>query len=107
MRALDSHGCASFERSGIQQIIRFDMSRRAGGVATDLEVANRKPSLKRRKRNCHRGASTRSIEHALALLVGQNASTFRIPERILSTTPPLIRQDCRRNTGTQAGYFRR
>src|SRR5207247_8904946 len=30
------------------------------------------------------------FEHALALLVGQPASTFRIPERALSAAPPLI-----------------
>jgi len=38
-------------------------------------------------------------EHALALLVGQPASMFRIPEHALSTAPPLIHRGCPRVAG--------
>src|SRR5260370_17991541 len=33
------------------------------------------------------------FEHAIAVLVGQNASTFRIPERTLSSGSPVIPPD--------------
>ena len=67
------------------------LNRRAGGVATDLEVAQAETILKTTQAQLPSVALQRAqFEHALALLVGQNASTFRILERTLSSTPPLI-----------------
>jgi outer membrane protein, multidrug efflux system len=71
----------------------FDLTvdRRAGGVATDLDVAEAKTVLKTTQAQIPAVALQRAqLEHALALLVGQPAATFHIPERSLSTAPPLI-----------------
>ncbi len=92
LRALDSQRDVLL--SSVQVFSKsFDltMSRRAGGVATDLEVAQAETILKTTQAQLPSVALQRAqFEHALALLVGQNATTFRIPERILSATPPLI-----------------
>jgi multidrug efflux system outer membrane protein len=67
------------------------MNRRTGGVATDLDVAEAKTVLKTTQAQIPAVALQRAqFEHALALLVGQPAATFRIPERSLSAAPPLI-----------------
>src|SRR5258706_10590515 len=67
------------------------MSRRTGGVATDLEVAQAETILKTTQAQIPAVTLQRAqFEHALALLVGQPASTFRISERALSAAPPLI-----------------
>ena len=92
MRALDSQrGVLLSSVQVFSKSFDLTMSRRAGGVATDLEVAQSETILKTTQAQLPSVALQRAqFEHALALLVGQNASTFRIPERILSTTPPLI-----------------
>jgi len=92
LRALDSQRDVLL--SSVQVFRKsFDltMSRRTGGVATDLEVAQAETVLKTTQAQLPAVALQRAqFEHALALLVGQNASTFSIPERVLSATPPLI-----------------
>jgi multidrug efflux system outer membrane protein len=60
-------------------------------VVSDLDVAQAQTVLKTTQAQLPAVALQRAqFEHALALLVGQPASTFRIPERRLSATPPLI-----------------
>jgi multidrug efflux system outer membrane protein len=60
-------------------------------VATDLDVAEAETVLKTTQAQLPAVALQRAqFEHAVALLVGQPASLFRIPERTLSTAPPLI-----------------
>ena len=92
LRALDSQREVLF--SSVQVFTKsyeLTLNRRRGGVATDLEVAQAETILKTTQAQLPSVALQRAqVEHALALLVGQNASTFRIPERILSATPPLV-----------------
>ena len=92
LRALDSQ--REVLLSSVQVFSKsFDltMSRRTGGVATDLEVAQAETILTTTQAQLPSVALQRAqFEHALALLVGKNAVTFKIPERVLSATPPLI-----------------
>jgi multidrug efflux system outer membrane protein len=92
LRALDSERAVLL--SSVQVFSKsFDltMNRRTGGVATDLEVAQAETILKTTQAQLPAVALQRAqFEHALALLVGQNASNFQIPERAFSAAPPLI-----------------
>ncbi len=92
LRALDSERAVLL--SSVQVFSKsFDltMNRRTGGVATDLEVAQAETILKTTQAQLPAVALQRAqFEHALALLVGQNASNFQIPERALPAAPPLI-----------------
>src|SRR5436190_9953065 len=64
---------------------------RAGGAVSDLDVAQSETVLKTTQAQLPAVMLQRTqFEHALALLVGQPASTFRISERALSAAPPLI-----------------
>jgi multidrug efflux system outer membrane protein len=92
LRALDS------ERAVLRSSVKvfstsFDLTtdRRAGGVATDLDVAEAETVLKTTQSQIPAVALQRAqFEHALALLVGKPAATFQIPEHALSAAPPLI-----------------
>jgi multidrug efflux system outer membrane protein len=92
LRALDSEEAVL--RSSVKVFtISYDLTvnRRIGGVATDLDVAEAQTILKTTQAQIPAVALQRAqFEHALALLVGQPAATFRVPERALSATPPLI-----------------
>jgi multidrug efflux system outer membrane protein len=64
---------------------------RAGGAVSDLDVAQAQTVLKTTQAQLPSVVLQRAqFEHALALLVGQPASTFRVSEHALSTSPPLI-----------------
>jgi NodT family efflux transporter outer membrane factor (OMF) lipoprotein len=92
LRALDSQRAvlnSSVEVS--TKSLQLTRNRRAGGVVSDLDVAQTQTVLKTTQAQLPAVALQRAqFEHALALLVGQPASTFRISERRLSATPPLI-----------------
>jgi multidrug efflux system outer membrane protein len=67
------------------------VDRRAGGVATDLEVAQAETVLKSTQAQLPEVALARAqYEHALALLTGRTASQFRVPESTNPAAPPLI-----------------
>jgi multidrug efflux system outer membrane protein len=67
------------------------VDRRAGGVATDLEVAQAETVLKTTQAQLPDVALARAqFEHALALLTGRTASQFSIPESANVAAPPLI-----------------
>jgi len=64
---------------------------RAGGAVSDLDVAQSETVLKTTQAQLPAVMLQRTqFEHALALLVGEPASTFRVSEHALSTSPPLI-----------------
>ncbi len=92
LRALDSE--RTVLNSSVEvfsKSLNLTLNRRSGGVATDLDVAQAETVLKTTEAQLPAVTFQRvQLEHALALLVGQPASTFRIPERTLSTAPPLI-----------------
>jgi multidrug efflux system outer membrane protein len=92
LRALDS-GLAVL-RSNVQvfsKSFELTLNLRKGGVATDLEVAQAETILETTQAQLPAVALQRArLEHALAVLVGQTSSTFRVAERALSTAPPVI-----------------
>jgi multidrug efflux system outer membrane protein len=92
LRALDAEEAVL--RSSVKVFsTSYDLTvnRRIGGVATDLDVAEAETVLKTTQAQIPAVALQRAqFEHALALLVGLPAATFRVPERALSATPPLI-----------------
>jgi multidrug efflux system outer membrane protein len=92
LRALDSE--RSVLRSSVQVFSKsfaLTRDRRAGGVATDLDVAEAETVLKTTQAQLPAVALQRAqFEHALALLTGQPAATFRVTERSLAAAPPLI-----------------
>jgi multidrug efflux system outer membrane protein len=92
LRALDSEEAVL--RSSVKVFtISYDLTvnRRIGGVATDLDVAEAETVLKTTQAQIPAVALQRAqFEHALALIVAQPAATFRVPERALSASPPLI-----------------
>jgi multidrug efflux system outer membrane protein len=92
LRALDAERAALI--SSVQVFTKsyeLTLNRRAGGVATDLEVAQAETVLKTTQAQLPAVALQRArYEHALALLIGQPASSFRLPERALAAEPPVI-----------------
>jgi len=95
LRALDSESAVL--RSSIQvfsKSLELTRNRRAGGVVSDLDVAQAETLLKTTQAQLPAVALQRSqFEHAIAVLVGQNASTFHIPERTLASGSPVIPPD--------------
>lgn len=66
-------------------------NRFAGGVANELEVAQAKTVLENTEAQLPAVALNRAqYEHALAVLLGQTATTFHLPERALPGAPPLV-----------------
>jgi len=92
LRALDSeravlNSCVEVFAKSLQ----LTRNRRAGGVASDLDVAQARTVLKTTQAQLPAVALQRAqAQHALAVLAGKPASTFRVPERRLSAAPPLV-----------------
>jgi len=92
LRALDAQRAVL--NSSIQvftKSLQLTLNLRAGGAVSDLDVAQAQTVLKTTQAQLPAVTLQRAqFEHALALLAGQPASTFRVSERPLSTAPPLI-----------------
>jgi multidrug efflux system outer membrane protein len=71
--------------------LELTQNRRTGGVATDLDVAQAETVLRTTEAELPATQLQRAqFEHALAVLTGQAASVFTVPERPLNTPPPVI-----------------
>src|SRR5207237_2809726 len=92
LRALDAQRAVL--NSSIQvftKSLQLTSNLRAGGAVSDLDVAQAQTVLKTTQAQLPAVTLQRAqFEHALALLAGRPASTFRVSERPLSTAPPLI-----------------
>src|SRR6266852_3169036 len=92
LRALDAQKVVL--NSSIQvftKSLQLTRNLRVGGAVSDLDVAQAQTVLKTTQAQLPAVTLQRAqFEHALALLAGQPASTFRVSERALSTAPPLI-----------------
>ena len=92
LRALDTE--MSVLRSNVfvfSRSLDLVISQRQGGIATDLEVAQAQTVLKSTEAQLPFVALQRAqYEHALALLVGQAAPSFRIPAHVMRVVPPRI-----------------
>lgn len=92
LRALDAESAIV---SSMVEVFRKSLDltreRRAGGVVSDLDVAQAETVLRTTRAQLPAIALQRAqFQHALAVLVGQPASSFKIPERPLTTVPPVI-----------------
>ena len=66
-------------------------NRRAGGMVSDLDVAQAETVLKTAESQLPDNALQRiKFEHALAVLTGKNASLFHVPERPLDLEPLIV-----------------
>jgi multidrug efflux system outer membrane protein len=92
LRTLDSEQAVL--RSSVEVFSKsygLTVDRRAGGVATDLEVAQAETVLKTTQAQLPAVALARAqFEHVLALLTGRTASQFSIPESTSVAAPPTI-----------------
>ena len=71
--------------------LELTRNRRSGGIATDLDVAEAQTVLKTAEAQIPAvGLRRARTEHALAVLVGRSPSTFVLPGRPLSLSPPVV-----------------
>ncbi|HEX3799397.1 MAG TPA: efflux transporter outer membrane subunit [Verrucomicrobiae bacterium] len=92
LRALDAE--LALLRSSVEVFQKsYDLTRnrRAGGVATDLDVAQAETVLKTTEAQLPVTLLERTkVEHALAVLTGRPASSFDLPEKTLTLAPPIL-----------------
>ena len=74
-----------------QKSLELTRNRRAGGIATDLDVAQSETVLKTTEAQLPATALQRiKLEHALAVLTGKPASTFSVTAQLLNLTPTAV-----------------
>ncbi len=74
-----------------QKSLELTRNRRAGGVATDLDVSQAETVLKTTEALLPVTVLQRvRVEHALAVLTGRPASSFALPEKPLTLEPPIL-----------------
>ncbi|MDB6017332.1 MAG: efflux system, outer rane lipoprotein NodT family [Pedosphaera sp.] len=92
LRSLDTE--QAIVRSTIEvfrKSLELTRDRRAGGVVSDLDVAQAETVFRTARAQLPAIALQRAqFQHALAVLTGKPASSFEIPERVLTTTPPAV-----------------
>jgi multidrug efflux system outer membrane protein len=92
LRALD--GEIALLKSSVevfQKSLELTRNRRAGGIATDLDVAQAETVLKTTEALLPDTRLQRvRTEHALAVLTGRVPSGFTIPEKPLTLAPPIL-----------------
>ena len=92
LRALDAES-ALLRRSVevFRKSLELTQNRRAGGIATDLDVAQAETILKSTQAQVPATLLQRAqFQHALAVLTGQPASTFSVSEQPLNIAPPIV-----------------
>jgi multidrug efflux system outer membrane protein len=74
-----------------QKSLELTRNRRAGGIATDLDVAQAETVLKTTEAQLPVTILQRvRVEHALAVLTGRPASGFGVAEKPLTLEPPIL-----------------
>jgi multidrug efflux system outer membrane protein len=92
LRALDAEkALLSSSIEVFRKSLELTQNRRVGGIASDLDVAQAETVLKTTQAELPATMLQRAqFEHALAVLVGQPASTFMVTERPLNNIPPTV-----------------
>ncbi|HEY3278593.1 MAG TPA: efflux transporter outer membrane subunit [Syntrophorhabdaceae bacterium] len=95
IRALDSDKALLLSSIRVfRKSLELVRSRRAGGMISDLDVAQSETVLQNTEALLPDNAIQRAkFEHALAVLIGKNASLFRVAERPLDLNPFVIPPD--------------
>ena len=74
-----------------EKALQLTQARYRGGVASDVDVAQAETQLETtRAQEIETGVARAQFEHAIAVLTGDNASTFSIPPSPLTAAPPEI-----------------
>ncbi len=74
-----------------QKSLELTRNRRAGGIATDLDVSQAETVLKTTEAQLPVTILQRAkVEHALATLTGQPAPSFNEPKKIINLEPPVL-----------------
>jgi NodT family efflux transporter outer membrane factor (OMF) lipoprotein len=74
-----------------EKALQLTQARYRGGVASDVDVAQAETQLETtRAQDIDTGVARAQFEHAIAVLTGQNASSFSIPPAPLTASPPQI-----------------
>jgi len=92
LRALDAEkALLSSSVEVFRKSLDLTQNRRAGGIASDLDVAQAETVLKTTQAQLPATMLQRAqFEHALAVLTGRAASTFAVAEQPLDIPPPAI-----------------
>jgi len=92
LRAFDTE--QALLRSSVEifrKSLELTRNRRAGGIVSDLDVAQAETVLRTTQAQLPAIALQRAqFEHALAVLTGRTAIDFKIAERALTDSPPII-----------------
>ena len=73
------------------KLVQLTSNRFKGGIASEQDVAQARTQLETtRGQSIDVGVARAQIEHAIAVLAGQPASTFSIPPVVLNAPPPVI-----------------
>jgi NodT family efflux transporter outer membrane factor (OMF) lipoprotein len=73
------------------QALQLTQDRLKGGLATESDVEQAKAQLEEtRAQLIDLGVQRAQFEHAIAVLIGESATSFRIPERALAGDPPSL-----------------
>ncbi len=92
LRALDAELALLESSVGVfQKSLDLTQNRRAGGIASDLDVAQAETVLRTTQAELPATQLQRvQFEHALATLTGQPASSFSLPAKTLRIAPPVM-----------------
>lgn len=95
IRALDADNALLLSSIEVyRKSLALVRNRRAGGMVSDLDVAQAETVLENAEAQLPDNALQRAkFEHALAVLTGKNASIFHVPERPLDLEPLVVPPD--------------
>jgi NodT family efflux transporter outer membrane factor (OMF) lipoprotein len=92
LRALDTQSALlSASVDDFEKSLQLTLNRFHGGVASELDVAQARTQLETtRAALIDVGVGRAQTEHAIAVLVGETASTFSIAPAVLNAPPPVV-----------------
>jgi NodT family efflux transporter outer membrane factor (OMF) lipoprotein len=74
-----------------QEYLTLTQNRRAGGIASDLDVAQAESQLYATQQSMEDlGVQRTQLEHAIAVLTGRPPAELTIPPLVITTTPPPV-----------------
>jgi NodT family efflux transporter outer membrane factor (OMF) lipoprotein len=92
LRALDSEeDLLNSTVAAYQKALELTQSRYTGGIASQVDVAQAQTQLQSTQAQAiNLGVQRAQFEHAIAVLIGQPASTFTLPPATVNLKPPVV-----------------
>jgi len=92
LRALDSEeDLLNSTVAAYQKALELTQNRYSGGIASQVDVAQAQTQLETTQAQAiDLGVQRAQFEHAIAVLIGQPASTFTLPPATMNLNPPVI-----------------